>query len=413
MSAVCAGGPYCAVPVLVRPRPARSRLVRWPALSVCHFSASGYRRRRGALLDPVCLFERLMRLTDAGGAFALHRTTEHWSQRAICFFCWPNGQFSAWPPPGAASSIRGHDGDGQSRADATATATPRIPPPVPQCEIDSMSGSQSESPRGGHHRVNITKAWLDPRSIYLSKEVVQDTHQAEDTQALTQQQSRAWWSNNGLNFGALALVDGSAWPCRPCCRRCAVSPTDLHTPRGSWRRWTAIAGEESGFAGSLNGRPKTEVPQNEFPLVLRHPPRRAPGGGTFTQVSASHRSAREAKKKGVCHGLLPSGTRLTPTTRAPPKQPRKTHCDHGTHAHGQLDKQASKSHLNMSEELGFPARLTLLPVAVARGKKAYTRKVPVACAMRMHTPCRDPAHRVRREEKSGMPAGLPGSHRGG
>lgn len=92
-------GPYCAVPVLVRPRPARSRLVRWPALSVCHFSASGYRRRRGALLDPVCLFERLMRLTDAGGAFALHRTTEHWSQRAICFFCWPNGQFSACPPP--------------------------------------------------------------------------------------------------------------------------------------------------------------------------------------------------------------------------------------------------------------------------------------------------------------------------
>lgn len=55
MSAVCAGGPYCAEPVLVRPRPARSRLV--GRLSVCHFSASAYRRRRrrGALLDPVCL----------------------------------------------------------------------------------------------------------------------------------------------------------------------------------------------------------------------------------------------------------------------------------------------------------------------------------------------------------------------
>lgn len=238
------------------------------------------------------------------------------------FFAGPMGNSRPGPPPGAASSIRGHDGDGQSRADATATATPRIPPPVPQCEIDSMSGSQSESPRSGHHRVNITKAWLDPRSIYLSKEVVQDTHQAEDTQALTQQQSRAWWSSNGLNFGALALVDGSAWPCRPCCRRCAVSPSDLHTPRGSWRRWTAIAGEESGFAGSLNGRPKMEVPQNEFPL-LRHPPRRAPGGGTLTQVSASHRSAREAKKKRVCATAFCRRVRVSPRRPELPRSSRE------------------------------------------------------------------------------------------
>lgn len=37
------------------------------------------------------------------------------------------------------------------------------PSPVPQREIDSMSGSQSESPRSRIHHRHINKAWLGPR----------------------------------------------------------------------------------------------------------------------------------------------------------------------------------------------------------------------------------------------------------
>lgn len=156
MSAVCAGGPHCAVPVLVRPRPARSRLV--GRLSVCHFSASGYRRRRGgALLDPVCLFERLMRLTDASGAFALPpddgvlEATSHLfsflAQWAILGLAPRSGEF-----------YTGHDGDGQSRADATATAAPapRIYPRFPSAILIPCR-AVSPNPLEAAFIININK----------------------------------------------------------------------------------------------------------------------------------------------------------------------------------------------------------------------------------------------------------------
>jgi hypothetical protein len=57
----------------------------------------------------------------------------------------------------------------------------------------------------------------------------------------------------------------------------------------------------------------------------------------------------------------------------------------------------------MGDEPRRPTRLTLLFVAVTRGKSLHAWS---AFGLRMHQSCRDPAHRVRREEESGMPCSL-------
>jgi len=233
-----------------------------------------------------------VRLTDAGGTFALHRTTEHWSQRAICFLRRPNWQF--WSlAPGAARSIRaepsGRNGD-------SCTAHPR---PVPQREIPCRAVNPNCTTQAlaseRYSIINITRQGLTGSTRASTTQVGRSRH--AHTQAITQQQSRAWWSNKGPNFGALALVEGSAWPSIYSMLQLAggaLSTLDPHTPRGAGDGGPIVV-EESGFAGSLDGRPKTEVPQNEFPL-----PTSSPTACIWGVVSSQHLTSKRQRSQKVC-----------------------------------------------------------------------------------------------------------------
>lgn len=152
--------------------------------------------------------------------------------------------------------------------------------------------------------------------------------------------------------------------------------------------------------------PKWKCRRTNFPL-LRHPPRRASGG----QLDSSQRltSKRQRSKKSVC---VPRPFAVGYASHPDdPSSPEAAEKDALRPWHSCPWAVGHKHQNPICEGPGFPARLTMLHVAVARDEKAYTPGG--ACGLRMHTPCRDPAHRFRREEKSGMPAGLPGSHRGG
>jgi hypothetical protein len=201
MSAVCAGvrtvlcRPWSGLALFALPSP------RWLAVCLAIF----------CLWLPLWLLWTLsayLEVTDAGGAFALHRTTEHWSQRAICFLRWPNWQFWSLAPGRRVLY-------GQSRADATATAAPRIHHARFRSARFHVGQSiriaqPSSPPRSGVQLSTSTgKAWPGPPE-HLPAQVGRSRH--AHTQAITQQESGAWWSNKGPNFGALAFVEGSAWP---------------------------------------------------------------------------------------------------------------------------------------------------------------------------------------------------------
>lgn len=161
-----------------------------------------------------------------------------------------------------------------------------------------------------------------------------------------------------------------------------------------------------GFAGSLNGRPKMEVPQNEFPPTTSSPTARTWGGSSLTQVSASHRSAREAKK-GCVPRPFAVGYASHPDDPSSPEAAEKDELRTMALMPMGSWTQASKSHLRRT---WIPCSVD--PASCGRGSRRKSLHARSACGLRMQTPCRDPAHRIRREEESGMPAGLPGSHRG-
>lgn len=95
-------------------------------------------------------------------------------------------------------------------------------------------------------------------------------------------------------------------------------------------------GRSRGFAGSLNGRPKMEVPQNEFPPTTSSPTARTWG----QQLDSSQRltSKRQRSKKRVCATAFCRRVRVSPRRPELPRSSRERRiANHGTPAHGQLD----------------------------------------------------------------------------